>query len=128
MGWGLWGRLSRCGGRGSWADALCLHVGHQLVRDLGQHIPGQAGHAQHVVAGAVHIVPEGHKLGEAGKWGQDGAAGSPPGGPTAPNTPPREFHRRLYFGSLVPAIPSPETSNEQRGSKDAGKAGLNPAS
>lgn len=42
--------------------------------------------------------------------------------------PPREFHRRLYFGSLVPAIPSPETSNEQRGSKDAGKAGLNPVS
>lgn len=62
MGWGLWRRLRRCGGWWAWADALCLHVGHQLVRDLSQHVPGQAGHAQDMVAGAVHIVPEGHKL------------------------------------------------------------------
>lgn len=62
MGWGLRGRLSRCSGWGAWTDALCFHVGHQLVRDLSQHIPGQAGHAQYVVAGAVHVVPEGHKL------------------------------------------------------------------
>lgn len=62
MGWGLWGRLSRCSRWRAWANALCLHVGHQLVRDLSQYIPGQAGHAQYVVAGAVHVVPEGHKL------------------------------------------------------------------
>lgn len=62
MGRGLWGRLSRRSGWRAWADALRLHVGHQLVRDLRQHIPGQAGHAQYVVAGAIHVVPEGHKL------------------------------------------------------------------
>lgn len=102
MGWGLWWRLSRCGGRRAWADALCLHVGHQLVGDLGQHIPGQAGHAQHVVAGAVHVVPEGHKLGEAGKWGQDGAAGSPTRGPTAPNSHFMNFTEDSISGHSSP--------------------------
>lgn len=84
MGGGLWGRLSRCGGWWAWADALCLHVGHQLVGDLGQHIPGQAGHAQHVVAGTVHVVPEGHEL-TGRKVGSGWASGSPPRGPTVSN-------------------------------------------
>ena len=45
-----------------WLDALGLHVGDQLVGDLGQHVLGQACHTQHVVARAVHVVPERHKL------------------------------------------------------------------
>lgn len=72
-GRGLWGRRLGCRRRGARADALRLHVGHQLVRDLRQHVAGQAGHAQHVVARAVHIVPEGHEL-AGGKAG----SGAPP--------------------------------------------------
>lgn len=72
-------------------DALCFHVGHQLVRDLSQHIPGQAGHAQYVVAGAVHVVSEGHKLRGRKTGGQDGALGSPPREPTLSDPPLCEF-------------------------------------
>lgn len=43
-------------------DASALHVGNELVRDLGQHVLRQPCHAQHVVPRAVHVVPEGNKL------------------------------------------------------------------
>lgn len=45
VGWGPWRRGLRGRGWGARADALGLHVGHKLVRDLSQHIAGQARHA-----------------------------------------------------------------------------------
>lgn len=44
-------------------DASALHVGNELVGDLGQYVLSQPGHAQHMVAGAVHVVSEWDKLG-----------------------------------------------------------------
>ena len=55
-------------GRGGGArfDPPGPHVGEELVRDLGQHLLGQAGHAEDVVSPPVYVVSEGDKLGEGG--------------------------------------------------------------
>lgn len=54
------GRVSRWGGVRF--NSSALHVGDQLVGDLGQYIFRQPSHAQHVVASAVHVVSERDKL------------------------------------------------------------------
>lgn len=43
-------------------NGSALHVGNQLIGDLGQYVLSQPGHAQHVVTCAVHVVSERHKL------------------------------------------------------------------
>lgn len=50
-------------GRGRWLDPACPHVGEELVRDLGQDVLGEAGHAQDVVPRPVDVIPERDKLG-----------------------------------------------------------------
>lgn len=57
------GRVRRRDGVGF--NASALHVGDQLVGDLGQHVFRQPRHAQHMVASAVHVVSERDKL-----WGK----------------------------------------------------------
>lgn len=59
------GRVSRWDGVRF--NGSALHVGDELVRDLGQHVFSQPRHAQHVVACAVHVVSERHKLSWNGK-------------------------------------------------------------
>lgn len=57
-GWSVGGRR-RVG-----FDPPALHVGDELVWDLGEHVLGQSGHAEHMVPRPVHVVSEGDKLGE----------------------------------------------------------------
>lgn len=103
----LWGRASRGRGQGARADALCLHVGHQLVGDLGQHVAGQARHAQHVVARAIHVVPEGHELSSRGRQGEAGSpSGHQPPSPKSPGlgscpTPPQPLPSLTQTFSIV---------------------------
>ena len=103
----LWGRASRGRGRGARADALRLHVGHQLVGDLGQHVAGQARHAQHVVARAIHVVPEGHELSSRGRQGEAGSpSGHQPPSPKSPGlgscpTPPQPLPSLTQTFSIV---------------------------
>lgn len=40
------------------------HVGQELLRDLGQDVFGETGHAQDVVPGSVDVVPKRNKLEE----------------------------------------------------------------
>lgn len=62
-GAGLRGVVGRVGWRrGAGFDASALHVGDELVGDLSQHVLCQPRHAQHMVAGAVHVVSERDKL------------------------------------------------------------------
>ena len=55
-------RQGGAGEAGSGFDPTGLHEGQDLVGDLGQHILGQPGHAQHLVPRAVDVVPERNKL------------------------------------------------------------------
>lgn len=43
-------------------DAAGPHVGQELVRDLGQDVFGEPGHAQDVVPAPVDVISEGDKL------------------------------------------------------------------
>lgn len=54
-------------GRGRWLDPACLHVGEELVGDLGQDVLGEAGHAQDVVPRPVDVIPERDEL-RGKKW------------------------------------------------------------
>ena len=50
-----------------WFDGPAPHEGEQLVGDLRQHVFSQPRHAQHLVTGAVDVVPERNKLEPGGK-------------------------------------------------------------
>lgn len=60
-----WGRAGVGRGWGPRLDVSGAHIGQQLLRDLGQHILGQSGHAQHLVPRPVNIVSEWDELGQA---------------------------------------------------------------
>lgn len=65
-----WGGAGRVGGRQrARLDASGPHVGQELVRDLSQHLLGQTGHAEDVVAPPVDVVSEGDELWEGGQGG-----------------------------------------------------------
>ena len=56
----LFGLIGRLEGAG--LDPPALHVGDELIGDLRQYVLGQPGHAQDMVASAVHVVSERDKL------------------------------------------------------------------
>lgn len=58
--WLRWRRVG--GGHRQRLDPSRPHEGKELVRDLGQDVFGEAGHAQDVVPCAVDIIPEWDKL------------------------------------------------------------------
>lgn len=56
----LWQR--RGGEGGSRFDSSTLHERQQLVRDLGEDVLRQSGHAEDLVARSVHVVSERNEL------------------------------------------------------------------
>ena len=65
------------GGQGPRLDPPGPHVGQELVRDFGQHLFSQAGHAEDVVPPPVDVVPERNELdrGEGREGGGGGGGG-----------------------------------------------------